>query len=51
MDIALTVICVLGILLFGLYLFVMIKTSMDDVKAKKLEKLEMEQQLNKNGKA
>jgi len=45
-DIALVVICVIGILLFGLYIFMIVKTSMDDVKAKKLE-----EQINKTGKA
>lgn len=44
MDLALTIICVLGILLFILYIFVIIKTSRDDIKTKK-----MEEQMNKNG--
>jgi hypothetical protein len=46
MDLALTIICVLGILLFGIYIFAMIKTSRDDVKAKKLEN-----EMRKNGQA
>ena len=45
MDIAILIICIIGILLFGLYVFMIVKTSMDDVKAKKLE-----EQMNKNGK-
>jgi len=47
MDIALLIICIIWILLFGLYVFMLVKTSMDDVKAKKLEN----EQMNKNGTA
>jgi hypothetical protein len=39
MDIALLIICIIGILLFGLYVFMIVKTSMDDVKAKKQEEI------------
>jgi hypothetical protein len=46
MDLALIIICVLGVLLFGLYFFMIVKTSRDDQKAKKLE-----EQTHKNGKA
>jgi hypothetical protein len=47
MDIALLIISIIGGLLFLLYIFMIIKTSRDDYKAKKLE----EQQPNQNGKA
>jgi hypothetical protein len=45
METGLIIFCVIGILMFIAYIFFIIKTSHDDQKAKKLEKL------SKNGKA
>jgi len=44
MDTGLIIFCIIGVLLFILYVFLLIKTSYDDQKAKKLE------EMSKNGK-
>ena len=45
MEFSLIAICVIGVVMFGAYMFFIVKTSMDDVKEKKLE-----EELRKNGK-